>query len=67
MSTYVSICEHMLTYVNICKSHMLTNVDICWHMLTNVNKFQSKVFHCKKKDYFKITFKILFSFFNLKN
>ena len=48
MSTYVSICEHMLTYVNICKSHMLTNVDICWHMLTNVNKFQSKVFHCNR-------------------
>jgi hypothetical protein len=46
MSTYVSICEHMLTYINICKSHMLTFVDICWHMLTNVNKFQSKVFHC---------------------
>ncbi len=50
MSTYVSICEHMLTYVNICKSHMLTFVDICWHMLTNVNKFQSKVFHCKYQE-----------------
>ncbi len=49
MSIYVSICEHMLTYVNICNSHMLTFVDICWHMLTNVNKFQSKVFHCRLK------------------
>ena len=57
MSTYVSICEHMLTYVNICKSHMLTFVDICWHMLTNVNKFQSKVFHCTQKDI--ISFKSL--------
>ena len=54
MSTYVSICEHMLTYVNICKSHMLTNVDICWHMLTNVNKFQSKEFHCNYQKNFKI-------------
>ena len=63
MSTYVSICEHMLTYVNICKSHMLTNVDICWHMLTNVNKFQSKVFHCIKIYLNKIY--LIFNLFNL--
>jgi hypothetical protein len=35
MLTYVNICLHMLTYVNMCKRHMLTYV----------NKFQSKVFH----------------------